>query len=185
MASSLRLRAREARSPISEFDQWPRGEQPNGARVFAHNELIIPAPPERVWDLLIDAHGWPEFYANAWSVELADPQQRYLQDGSVFRWVTLYVHLTSEVDTWEPPSRIGWRWWRRGAHGYHIWLLEPHECGTRIVTEETQRGVLPGLTRPIMQPALRFAHGHWLRQLARQVNRPPLPAGAQGAVPQP
>ncbi|MBW0009112.1 MAG: SRPBCC family protein [Pseudonocardiales bacterium] len=142
--------------------------------MFAHNERIIPAPPERVWDLLVDAQGWSAFYANAHFVELADPQQHRLEHGSVFRWVTFGMPLTSEVNPCKRPHLIGWRWWGRwwgrGTHGYHVWLLEPHECGTRVVTEETQRGALPGMTRPIMQPLLRLAHGYWLRQLERQVS---------------
>ncbi|MGH3427439.1 MAG: SRPBCC family protein [Pseudonocardiaceae bacterium] len=182
MASSLRLRAREAGSPVSEFDQWPRGEQPKGAKVFSHNELIIPAPPERVWDLLVDVQGWQEFYNNAEFVELVDSRQRYLQDGSVFRWVTFGALLTSEVDICEAPSRIGWRWWRRGGHGYHIWLLEPHENGTRVVTEETNRGVVPSLLHPFIQPALWLAHNYWLSQLALRVSRLPQPAEPRVAL---
>ncbi|MGH3853397.1 MAG: SRPBCC domain-containing protein [Pseudonocardiaceae bacterium] len=172
MASSLSFQASEARTTVSEFDQWPRGEQPQGAQVFAHNERIIPAPPELVWNLLVDAQGWSEFYANAQFVELADPQQHDLRSGSVFRWVTFGMPLTSLVDPCKRPLLIGWRWhcswWGRGAYGYHIWLLEPREQGTRVVTEETQRGVLPGLARPIMRPLLWLAHNYWLRQLARQ-----------------
>jgi uncharacterized protein YndB with AHSA1/START domain len=179
------LRAPGPGSGVSEFTEWPHTERPTGAKVFAHNERIVPAPPERVWDLLVTAQGWSEFYANAHFVVLADPQQHRLRRGSVFRWVTFGFPLTSEVDPCKRPLQIGWRWyyrwWGTGAHGYHIWLLEPHERGTRIVTEETQRGVLPGLTRPIMQPLLWLAHNYWLRQLARRASRPRGPAGTAGA----
>jgi predicted acylesterase/phospholipase RssA len=168
-------------STVSEFDQWPLEEQPQGAKVFAHNERIVPAPPERVWNLLVEAQGWSEFYANAHFVELADPRQHSLRNGSVFRWFTFGFPLTSEVSPCKRPLRIGWRWWCRGAHGYHGWMIEPHPLGTRIITEETQRGVLPGLTRPIMQPLLWLAHNYWLRQLGRRASRPSRPAGAKGA----
>lgn len=181
----LRRVVRASGSIVSEFDQWPPEEQPRGAQVFAHNERIVPAPPERVWNLLVEAQGWSEFYANAHFVELADPRQHRLQSGSVFRWFTFGFPLTSEVSPCKRPLRIGWRWWCRGAHGYHGWLIEPHALGTRIITEETQRGVLPGLTRPIMQPLLWLAHNYWLRQLARQATRPPRPAKAKGTPRQP
>ncbi|MGH3829726.1 MAG: SRPBCC domain-containing protein [Pseudonocardiaceae bacterium] len=189
VASSLSFQARGAGSPVSEFDQWPSGEQPQGARVFAHNERIIPAPPERVWNLLVAAQGWSAFYANAWFVELADPQQHDLRSGSVFRWVTFGMPLTSLVDPCKRPLLIGWRWhwrwWSRGAHGYHIWLLEPHEQGTRVVTEETNRGVVPSLLYPVIQPLLWLAHNYWLHQLARQASDPSRPAGARVAVQEP
>jgi len=165
----------------SEFTGWPDKEHPRGAHVFAHNERIVPAPPERVWDLIVAAQGWSDFYANAQFVELVDPQQHRLRHGSVFRWVTFGFPLTSEVAPCEPPGLIGWRWWRTGAHGYHVWLLEPHEFGTRIVTEETQLGIGPRLLRPIMRRALPLGHGYWLRQLARRATLPPRLAGAKGS----
>lgn len=162
---------------VSEFDQWPQEEQPKGAQVFVHNERIVPAPPERVWNLLVTAQGWSEFYANAHFVELADPRQHQLRRGTVFRWVTFgLLPIISEVDPCKRPLQIGWRWWGRwwgrGAHGYHIWLLESHERGTRVVTEETNRGILPSLLRPVIQPLLSLQHNYWLRQLARQASRP-------------
>jgi predicted patatin/cPLA2 family phospholipase len=179
------LRAPGAGSCVSEFTEWPHPERPQGAKVFAHNERIVPAPPERVWDLLVTAQGWSEFYANAHFVALEDPQQHRLRSGSVFRWVTFGLPLTSEVDPCHRPLQIGWRWycrwWGTGAHGYHIWLLEPHELGTRIVTEETNRGVLPSLLSPVLQPMLWLAHNYWLRQLARRASRPPGPVAAAGA----
>jgi predicted patatin/cPLA2 family phospholipase len=182
----LRRAARGTADPVSEFDQWPDEEQPTGTKVFSHNERIVPAPPERVWNLLVDALGWSEFYANAHFVELVDPQQHQLRRGSVFRWVTFGLPLTSEVDPCKRPLQIGWRWrwrwWDTGWHGYHIWLLEPHERGTRIVTEETNRGVLPSLLYPFIPPLLRLEHNSWLRGLARRASRPPQPAGARGAL---
>jgi len=181
----FRLAAQGTGSAVSEFDQWPKEEQPAGAQVFVHNERIVPAPPERVWNLLVAAQGWSEFYANAHFVELADPRQHQLRRGSVFRWVTFGFPLTSEVHPCKRPLQIGWRWWGRwwgrGTHGYHIWLLEPHERGTRIVTEETQRGFLPGLAPPVWRPVMSLGHNYWLRQLARQASRPHRPTGPGGA----
>ncbi|MDQ3761006.1 MAG: SRPBCC family protein [Actinomycetota bacterium] len=170
-------------SMVPELTGWPAGEHPDNAAVFAHNERIIPAPPERVWELIVAVQDWSKFYANARFVALGDPAQEHLRPGSVFRWVTFGVPITSEVDSCEPPVRIGWRWWGRGprgydlAHGYHGWLLEPHERGTRVVTEETQCGFGPVLLRPILQWLLPLGHDYWLRQLARRASRPPQPTG--------
>ncbi len=180
------LRQAARGSSVSEFDQWPPEDQPKGAKVYAHNERIIPAPPERVWNLLVEVQGWSQYYANAHFVELADPRQHRLQNGTVFRWVTFgALPIRSEVYPCQRPLRIGWRWWGHGAHGYHGWLIEPHPLGTRVVTEETNRGILPSLLYPVIQPLLRLQHGYWLRQLARRASRPPRPAGAKGMLPQP
>jgi predicted acylesterase/phospholipase RssA len=171
-----------AEGTVSEFTGWPTDEDPTIADVFAHNERIVPAPPERVWDLLVAAQGWSEFYANAQFIELADRRQHSLRRGSVFRWVTFGLPIVSVVDLAQRPTRLGWRWWGTGASGYHVWLLEPHERGTRIVTEETQRGTLPLLLRSILRRLLPLGHNYWLRNLARRATRQPQRAGARAAL---
>jgi hypothetical protein len=164
----------------SEYRGWPDDEAPAGARVFAHNERIVPASPAVAWDWLVHAQGWSDYYANAQFVDLAGgPREHELRRGSVFRWVTFGLPVVSVVDECVAPGTIGWRWharrFPRAAHGYHIWILEPHEYGTRIVTEETQRGPLPMLLRPLLRRVLPLGHAYWLRQLARRAARGPAP----------
>ena len=49
---------------------WPTGFDPAKADLFAHNALIIHAPCERVWQHIIDATKWPEWYLNAKAVQV-------------------------------------------------------------------------------------------------------------------
>jgi hypothetical protein len=61
-------------------------------------------------------------------------------------------------------------WWRGGAAGvdaYHGWLLEPAGNGTRVVTDETEKGPLPWVLRWYLRGALHRAHQEWLECLAR------------------
>lgn len=146
---------------------WPEGARPDQSSVFCHNEMMVPTPPQRVWEWLVTAGMWSRWYVNAGDVELPGNQVR-LEKNMVFRWRTFGARITSKVVEYDPPNAIGWTWWRRGARGYHGWLLRAEGDGTRVITEETQHGLLPWLLRPILRRALAIAHEYWLRQLARQ-----------------
>ena len=56
--------------PPSEFVHWPDGYAPASARVYAHNELVIPTSPDRIWEWLVRARQWPHWYPNSWSVKI-------------------------------------------------------------------------------------------------------------------
>jgi hypothetical protein len=49
---------------------WPTGFEPERADLFAHNETVVEASCETVWQHIIDAHAWPQWYPNASGVRL-------------------------------------------------------------------------------------------------------------------
>jgi hypothetical protein len=56
--------------------------------------LQIDAPCERVWQRIIEATKWPEWYPNSKDVRILDGSSR-LAAGSVFRWKTFGLPLKS------------------------------------------------------------------------------------------
>ena len=96
-----------------------------------------------------------------------------LRPGTTFRWTTFGVAGTSTVTTFDrTDGRLGWTWRSPGARGYHLWSLRPDPAGTRVVTEETQRGPLPRLAGPVLGRVMHAGHAAWLRGLARSASRP-------------
>jgi uncharacterized protein YndB with AHSA1/START domain len=93
-------------------------------------ELVLPAPPEEVWEALTDAGRLAEWFAN--DVDL-DPRPG---GRGLFRWddgETRTV-LVEEVD---PPRRFGFRWTDRAADGEVAFELEEVSEGTRVTVRET------------------------------------------------
>jgi hypothetical protein len=154
--------------PRPTLTGWPTGLEPHRSEVFTHNEVVVAATPERVWDLLVDAQRWPDWYRNAHRVRLPRGRPR-LDAGTVFTWITFVVPLTSTVVDFEPRERLGWTFKGPGIRGYHGWLLRPSGEGTLVVTEETQRGLLPRLLWPVLKPVLWLGHQYWLRRLSKVV----------------
>ena len=160
------------------FGAWPPSMRPEKANVYGHNEIVSPIPPERLWAWLIRARGWSQWYANCRRLKIENGG-RELRLGTTFRWETFGTTITSTVDLFEPARaplhvcRLGWSWYGSTAQGYHVWLLEPFEDGTRVITEESQRGLGPRLAPSLFRAMLRTSHGMWLRSLSVRGQRPP------------
>ena len=54
---------------------WPQGIVPEHADLFAHNDIVIAAPPGKIWEHLIHATAWPDWYSNASDVTRQRPQR--------------------------------------------------------------------------------------------------------------
>jgi len=160
----------------SEFPDWPAGNAPSDAWVYAHNELAVPVSPDRIWEWLSRARQWPHWYPNSWRVEILARTGRVsrrerLRSQTEFNWITFGLPITAKVDPCDRPDTIGWTWrsrgWAGAASGYHIWSIEAQPYGSRVVTEETQIGLLPRLLRPGLQRSLHLSHQLWLRRLSK------------------
>ena len=75
-----------------------------GAPVVAEAEIVIEAPPERVWKTLVDVARWPNWNPEVESVVL----EGGTREGSVFRWKTNSGTITSTFQTIEPPMHVAW-----------------------------------------------------------------------------
>lgn len=160
--------SRRANCALVHLERWPPGTAPSGAAVFVHNERVIQADPTALWDVLVEAESWPLWYPNARNVKVAGDRAE-LGPAALFSWQTFQVDVRSEVADFAPPRHLGWLWSAPGLYGYHGWRLDPHPRGTRVLTEETQRG--PRATRLAvpLTAAVFLAHSVWLHRLASRV----------------
>jgi hypothetical protein len=122
---------------------WPEGIVPDQADLFAHNDIVIAATTGRIWEHLIHATAWPDWYYNSSDVTVNAPGG-LLGAGVTFDWTTFGSHVQSTVHEFEPRARIGWYAEADQLVTYHTWLLEPRdERTTYLVMEEAGTGVIP------------------------------------------
>ena len=145
---------------------WPAGMSPAESALFVHNEIVIAAPVERVWQWLIRAEHWPAWYSNSSDVKILSGGGPELGSGVAFEWRTFGVHLISHVLMFDPPHEVGWDAIGR-LRAYHCWRLEPVDGGCHVVTEETQNGILPRTLRWYLRPRMLRGHQLWLTSLRR------------------
>lgn len=146
---------------------WPDDMRPNDVPVHSWNELTIDAPAEAIWAVLIRAADWPSFYRNSSEVRFAAGEGPDLQEGTVWSWRTFGVRVRTRVTVFEPHRCLMWRGDQPHVHACHAWVLQPEpNGGCRVITEETQRGVVPWLARSFLRPGLHKHHQRWLEGIA-------------------
>jgi acetyl esterase/lipase len=143
---------------------FPEGYRREQSPVFARNELFVPAPAERVWEWLVKARRWPEFYGNAKDVEIEGGNE--LGHGTVFHWTTFGFRAHTTITELIPNERLSWSGKGLGATAYHGWVLRPCEGGCYVITEETQQGFVVSVGRAILRRGLLKWHQRWLEGLS-------------------
>jgi uncharacterized protein YndB with AHSA1/START domain len=169
----------QAFAPPPTLIRWPEDYLPAHANVFAHNEIVIPATPERIWPWLVRAQLWPEWYANSANIHFLSHTGPDLRNRSRFRWKTFGVKITSKVLEFEPYQRLGWDAHGIGINAYHAWVLTPVSAGsTHVLSEGTQSGWLAKLRRTLRPKRMQEQHQLWLEGLSRmaQSGEPGVPA---------
>jgi hypothetical protein len=156
--------------------RWPDEARPERSPVYSRAAIMIAAPATQVFAWLVRAERWPEWYSQCSRAEIVLGPRPDLGLGTHFRWTVLGVRVATTVEECEPPFRLAWSGTGLGAAAYHSWDVEPTPEGCRVVTEETQRGVIPSLARVVLRPLLAYTQRSWLDALGRvAVAGPPPP----------
>ena len=145
---------------------WPTGFEPEKADLFAHNELIINAPCERVWTHIIEASQWPSWYPNSKDVQIQG-EDLVLRDGTLFRWTTFGLAIESKVHEFELNRRLGWYGYVPGAEPsfYHSWYLAPTGTMCHVVMDEAGVGQDAAALRKSDETLMHRGHDLWLATL--------------------
>jgi predicted acylesterase/phospholipase RssA/uncharacterized protein YndB with AHSA1/START domain len=152
-----------AYSPIIDRGKF----DPRVAPIAAHNERHINAPAERIWEILVRAANWPQWYDNAENVRIdGDGGGADLFLGAIFTWRTFWIDLRSEVMEFDPCRRIAWNAKSVGVEAYHAWVIEPTDGGCQVKTEETQYGFLALANSWLFPNRMHDGHARWLNGLA-------------------
>jgi uncharacterized protein YndB with AHSA1/START domain len=120
----------------SDQIRWPEAYKPESATFTITNSITIAAPPQVVWDQLIHAESWPDWYKGASNVKVEGSSTGRLEDGSTIMWSTMDQDLVTKVVEFVPPYRMGWESRQSTLKAYHAWLLIPEADGTRVVTDD-------------------------------------------------
>ena len=144
---------------------WPSSYDPANCPVHVRNELAMASNPETVWAWLIRAQLWPTWYPNSANIQFLSGQSPDLALGTRFRWKTFGVTIESTVLEFVPYERLAWDAHGIGLDSYHAWLIIRTSQGCSVVTEETQRGLLPRLLKALAPKRTENQHQIWLERL--------------------
>jgi uncharacterized protein YndB with AHSA1/START domain len=131
------------------------------APVLTRDEILIHAPIQTVWDVQTDVAAWPSWQPDVDGAQVDGP----LAVGSVFRWQTAGLDITSTVEELAPPHRIVWGGPAQGIVAVHVWTLAAREGGVLVRTEESWDGDPVAAQAEALQAALDGSLRSWLENL--------------------
>lgn len=132
-----------------------------GAPVITRDRILVNAPVARVWKVQTDVQAWPRWQSNVEQVQAEGP----IIPGSVFRWRTSGLDITSTVVDVEPLRRLEWGGPANGITAVHVWTFEPTDDGVLVSTEESWTGEPIEAAVQQMQAALDASLAQWLVNL--------------------
>src|SRR6476619_1935857 len=133
------------------------------APVVTRDEILIDAPIETIWSIQTDVAAWPSWQPDVDGAESEGP----LAVGSVFRWQTAGLDITSTVREIDAPRRIVWGGPAQGIVAVHVWTFEPWNEGVLVRTEESWEGDPVTANVETLQGALDGSLRAWLENLKR------------------
>lgn len=155
---------------------WPDEFHPRVSAIYALNDIDVKAPPEVVWELLVDAENWSNYFPPENQIKITSGTPE-LHLGSEYSRVTVGFSMRCVVTEFEPLRRLSWRTSvdgdATGSTAYHGWVITPTATGCHVLTEETQQGAffLEELGRK--HPGAVYAyHQDWVERLALAATRP-------------
>jgi hypothetical protein len=156
---------REDLAVRSSAIHWPKGYVPEIAELFAHNEIMVNASCKRVWQHLVEAQVWPNWYSNSKDVRIVDSVDGKLKKASKFNWNTFGLEIESVIHEFVPDSRLGWFGKGPDMQAYHTWLLTSVGQQCKVITEEVTKGPAAAVWRKNDPGALHNGHDAWLERL--------------------
>lgn len=160
---------------------WPYDYLPGTTDNFVSNEIIVKGIAAKdVFDNLIDASNWSNYYENAPAVVFHNVTGPVLSLGAKFSFTTLGLPMKGEVVEFEPPEkdRPGRLAWRGRSDGdaerqletLHAWLIEDMVAGrVRVLTQESQKGAPAKDLYNASPDILNQDRQEWIKGLARAV----------------
>lgn len=146
---------------------WPAGFAPDVAKNYIRNERTMHVPIDAVWAWLVAAPRWNSWFPNATKVELPAGATE-LTAGMHFTWAQSGVWLRTDVREFEPRRRLAWYARSPLIEAYHTWDVQTDGTVTRVITDETQNGLMPSIAKPILRPRMLAVHDLWLESLDKR-----------------
>jgi uncharacterized protein YndB with AHSA1/START domain len=137
------------------------------AKAASQATIIIAAPIETVWRLVVDIDRWPAWNSAVESAHLDGA----LASGAVFDWKSGGLAIRSTVREIDPMRRLVWTGKTIGTRAVHAWLFEATDSGVLVTTSETFDGWLPSLMPRTMQKTLDATLPALLESLRRAAER--------------
>jgi len=142
------------------------GQIDERAAVKASSEILIAAPTEKVWNLLVGIDEWPNWQPNITAAKIAGPLKR----GTEFKWTMGRAKIASRLALVKPDEELAWTGTALHTTAIHVWQLRAvRDGGTLVSTKESMNGFMLKLF--YSSKDLEKSQRAWLDALKRAAER--------------
>jgi len=133
------------------------GQIDEHATVKASSEILIAAPTDKVWSLLVGIDEWPNWQPNITAAKIAGPLRR----GTEFKWTIGGTKIDSRLALVKPDEELAWTGTAHHVTAIHLWQFRATpNGGTTVTTKESMNGFM--LTLFYSSKALQKSQKAWL-----------------------
>ncbi|MFF0018466.1 SRPBCC family protein [Streptomyces sp. NPDC005374] len=133
------------------------------APVISRKSIVVHAPLNTVWKVQTDVENWPTWQPGVTSLVKDTPGP--LRSGSVFRWATEGLDITSTVKKVKHGKCLAWGGPAQGIDAIHVWTFTPVKDGVLVHTEESWTGAPVVANTAFLQTALDASLQNWVNNL--------------------
>jgi uncharacterized protein YndB with AHSA1/START domain len=137
------------------------------APVIVHEQILIAADVQTVWDVLSDLEHWPRWNKAVTAMSLHGP----VAPGTSFDWKAGPGTIKSSIAEVDAPHRIVWTGVTFGIRAVDAFSFEASDGGTLVREAESWEGTLARLFRSRMERTLRSGLRDGLRSLKAEAER--------------
>ncbi|WP_258105054.1 SRPBCC domain-containing protein [Marinoscillum sp. MHG1-6] len=140
------------------------GKINQNASIRDKQAVIINAPVEKVWSLMVDAKNWSK-----WNNEIHDVKIDEVKEGETFTWSLKGSKKKTKIARVIKHELIAWVSTFRGIKVARVWKLDETDGNQTIVTcEESMQGLL---TIIFGHQNLHESMLHWLEALKKEAEK--------------
>jgi uncharacterized protein YndB with AHSA1/START domain len=144
------------------------GQIDEHAAVKASSEILIAAPTEKVWRLLVEIDEWPRWQPNITAAKITGP----LNQGTEFEWSTGGTKIKSRLAVVKPGEELAWTGKALHTTAIHVWQFRATPNGGTVVsTRESMSGFMLKLRVLYSSKDLEKSQKAWLDALKREAER--------------
>jgi hypothetical protein len=136
------------------------------APVITRDSILVNAPLQTIWKVQTDVEKWPTWQPNV--VVVVKDTPGHLRPGSVFRWTTEGLDITSTVKKVEHGKCLAWGGPAQGITAIHVWTFTPTRDGVLVHTEESWTGAPVVANQTALQAALDNSLHNWVNNLKHE-----------------
>ena len=154
--------------PYNDQIDWPPDYELDKTVFYIHNRIDINASPQTVWNILIQAEAWPDWYQGIREVKVLNDSDSTIKPDSKLTFNTMNRDFNGIIKEFKPYERLAWETIHEKLNAYHAWLIIPNENGCSVITDESQYGKLAKLQIIFVPNKLRKLHDKWLEELKKK-----------------